>query len=89
MDISWQTTVALACAAVTAAVIPGTVGYTTARLESADLQRHEVVRLRADLQAARRTVQRVSATCGAEAQGTESEEAPRAWSWWHETGTWD
>ncbi|GAA1271883.1 hypothetical protein GCM10009677_26140 [Sphaerisporangium rubeum] len=85
MDISWQTTLALACAAVTAAVLPGTLGYATARLEAADLQRQEVARLRAELQAARRTVQQVAATCeagGAEgpqvsSRGEEARERPR------------
>ncbi|MEO3811300.1 hypothetical protein ABGB17_20090 [Sphaerisporangium sp. B11E5] len=66
MDISWQTTFALACAAITAAVIPGTLGYATARLEAADRHHHEVVRLKADLQAARQIVRRDSATCGPE-----------------------
>lgn len=96
MDISWQTTLALVCAAVSAAVIPGTVGYATARLEVADLQRQEVARLRADLQAARRTVQRVAATC--EAGGEEAPQAgsrerevqvrPRGWSWWYGPPGW-
>jgi hypothetical protein len=72
MDMSWQTTFALACAAVFAAVVPGTLGYATARLETADQQRQELIRLRADLQAARAAVQRVSAPCKVEARGSDS-----------------
>jgi hypothetical protein len=72
MDMSWQTTFALACAAVFAAVVPGTLGYATARLETADQQRQELIRLRADLQAARAAVQRVSAPCKVEARGSGS-----------------
>jgi hypothetical protein len=86
MDTTWQTAFALACAAITAAVVPGTLGYTTARLESADRHRHEVVRLRADLTAARQAVQQVSATCGPDAQSSSSGAGdtgrppqPRAW----------
>ncbi|MFC6079555.1 hypothetical protein [Sphaerisporangium aureirubrum] len=85
MDITWPTTFALACAAITAAVVPGTIGYTTARLESADRHRYEVVRLRADLQAARQAVQQVSATCGPEAQG-QSWAPPSTDTWWPHAG---
>jgi hypothetical protein len=70
MDMSWQTTFALACAAVFAAIVPGTLGYATARLETADQQRHELIRLRAEVQAARKAVQQVSAPCKTEAKGT-------------------
>ncbi|MEV6983761.1 hypothetical protein AB0M95_21240 [Sphaerisporangium sp. NPDC051017] len=55
MDMSWQTTFALACAALFAAIVPGTLGYTTARLETADRQRAELVRLRAEVQSSRQT----------------------------------
>ncbi|WP_147268802.1 hypothetical protein [Sphaerisporangium album] len=63
MDMSWQTTFALACAAVFAAVVPGTLGYTTARLETADRQRAELARLRVEVQASQQTVQRLSESC--------------------------
>ncbi|MFB9251379.1 hypothetical protein ACFFWE_24320 [Sphaerisporangium melleum] len=61
--MSWQTTFALACAALVAAAVPGTVGYATARLETADRQHQELVRLRAELQAARQTVRQVTSSC--------------------------
>ncbi|MEV7966624.1 hypothetical protein AB0O34_11660 [Sphaerisporangium sp. NPDC088356] len=69
MDMSWQTTFALACAAVFAAIVPGTLGYTSARLETAAQQRHEMVRLHAELQAARQVVQQVSTPCKPQASG--------------------
>ncbi|WP_248962298.1 hypothetical protein [Sphaerisporangium perillae] len=72
MDMSWQTTFTLVCAAVLAAVVPGTLGYATARLETADQQRLELIRLRAEVQAARKTVRRVSTQCEAEGGGTGS-----------------
>ncbi|GII81253.1 hypothetical protein Sru01_62350 [Sphaerisporangium rufum] len=53
MDLSWQTAVSLSCAAIVAAVVPGTIGYTTARLERADRQQAEIMRLRAEVRAAR------------------------------------
>ncbi|MEU8270202.1 hypothetical protein AB0B89_23980 [Sphaerisporangium sp. NPDC049002] len=72
MDMSWQTTFALACAAVFAAIVPGTLGYTSARLETAAQQRQELVRLRAELQTARQAVQQVSTPCKAQARSGDS-----------------
>ncbi|MFC4529801.1 hypothetical protein [Sphaerisporangium dianthi] len=66
MDMSWQTTFVLACAALCAAVVPGTLGYATARNETADQQRQELVRLRAEVQTARKLVRGVSSFCEAE-----------------------
>ncbi|GII63131.1 hypothetical protein Skr01_32160 [Sphaerisporangium krabiense] len=63
MDMSWQTALALTCAAVLAAAVPGTLGYTTARLEKADSQHAEVLRLRAEIRSAERTVRQVPAPC--------------------------
>ncbi|MEU9887256.1 hypothetical protein [Sphaerisporangium sp. NPDC051011] len=63
MDMSWQTTFALACAALFAAIVPGTLGYTTARLETADRQRAELVRLRAEIQSSRQTPQQPTEPC--------------------------
>ncbi|WP_214409971.1 hypothetical protein [Sphaerisporangium fuscum] len=65
MDMSWQTTFAVACATVLAAVVPGTLGYATARVETAERQRQEVMRLHAEVQAARKAVHQVSTPCGA------------------------
>ncbi len=75
MDMSWQTTFALACAAVLAAIVPGTLGYTSARLETAAQQRQELVRLRAELQAARQVVQQVSTPCMPPVAGTSDDPA--------------
>ncbi|MET8156427.1 hypothetical protein ABZT47_08630 [Sphaerisporangium sp. NPDC005289] len=79
MDPSWQTTFALACAALCAAVVPGTLGYATARLETADQQRQELVRTRAEVQAARNLIRRLSSPCDAgsgDAGTTSSSRAP-------------
>ncbi|WP_344934525.1 hypothetical protein [Sphaerisporangium flaviroseum] len=74
--MSWQTTFALACAAVFAVLVPGTLGYTTARLETAHQQRQELIRLRGELQSARQTISQVSAPCKLDARGTGSGASP-------------
>jgi hypothetical protein len=73
MDMSWQTTFALICATVVAAVVPGTLGFANARLEAADRHRQEVVRLRAEVQSARKTIQRISTPCTGGNGGTRDE----------------
>ncbi|MBB4699027.1 hypothetical protein [Sphaerisporangium siamense] len=61
--MSWQTALALSCAAVLAAAVPGTLGYATARLERADSQHAEVLRLRAEIQSVRRTDRQIPTPC--------------------------
>ncbi|MDH2426759.1 hypothetical protein [Sphaerisporangium sp. TRM90804] len=78
MELSWQTSFALACAAVFAAIVPGTLGYATARVEGADRQRQEVVRLRAELHAARGAVRQVDTACRLDPADDESSRAGAA-----------
>ncbi|MFC4589045.1 hypothetical protein [Sphaerisporangium corydalis] len=70
MDMSWQTTFAVACAAIVVTVVPGTLGYATARVETAVRQSQEVSRLRAELQSVRKAVQEVSDPCEVPPEGT-------------------
>lgn len=76
MDMSWQTAFAFACAAVFAAIVPGTLGYATARVEMADRQIHELVRLRAELHAAHKAFQQASAPCDLETGSSGSGDSP-------------
>lgn len=52
MGVSRQTTLILTCVAVLCTVVPGTLGYTTARLEAVDRTAQELRLLQARLQSA-------------------------------------